>query len=633
MTLRFQITIRVIAVIVLANLALSAVGVLYLRRQWREEVQTRVRLDLNSARAAYESRIDQIEHFLRAAALGDALAAALGSGNRIRSDELVARIFDAARMDMLTLLDADGRVIARGWAPFAGGDDLSHNPLIANVLARREPAQGTLLIGADELTREGPELAERARFRLRPTQAARPTDETIRSEGMVLAAAVPVLDEHGRMLGVVYGGNLLDRQYDLVDAIRDEVFSSRHDQGRSLGTVTIFQRDLRIATNVQLEDGSRAVGTRLSAEVYDEVLVRGHVWASPAFVVNDWYISAYEPIRDPRGEIIGALYVGLLQEPFEKAARQTGGVLLALVGTAAVLSLVLLVAATLWVLRPIGHVVGMTERVAGGDLSARVGIRPPGEMGVLCLSVDAMADAVEHREKQLKLATSQQIGRSEKLASIGRLAAGVAHEINNPLTSVLTFAHLLKEKPNLDSQDQQDLDLIIHETTRVADIVSNLLDFARERPPRKEPLDVNEVIRRTVRLIRSQKQFDRITIEEHLAPGIPAVEGDQNQLQQVLLNLALNSCAAMPSGGHILIATTAGEGHVKIEVSDTGCGIPADVLDMIFDPFFSTKPAGKGTGLGLSVSLGIVQQHGGTLDVESQVGRGSRFSIVLPALG
>ena len=633
MTIRFQITMRVIAVIVLANLALSAVGIAYLRRQWREEVQTRVRLDLNSARAAYDSRIDQIEYFLRAASLGDSLAATLEAGDNARSGELVARVFRASRMDFLTLLDHKGKVVTRGWAPSLGGDDLSQNPLVVAVLARREPAQGTILINADELAREGPELAERARFRLRPTHAARPTDETIRTEGMVLAAAVPVLDEEDRLLGVLYGGNVLNRQHDLVDAIRDEVFSNRYYQGRSLGAVTIFERDLRIATNVKLDDGLRAVGTRLSAEVYDEVLVRGKVWASPAFVVNDWYISAYEPILNPQGEIIGALYVGLLQEPFDKAARRTGGVLLALVGTAAVLSLVLLVVATLWVLRPVGQVVAMSERVVAGDLNARIGIRPPGEMGVLCHSVDAMADAVQQREEQLKLATRQQIGRSEKLASIGRLAAGVAHEINNPLTSVLTFAHLLKEKPNLDDQDQQDLDLIIHETTRVADIVSNLLDFARERPPQKELLDVNDVIRRTVRLIRSQKQFDRITIKEELDEGIPQVEGDRNQLQQVLLNLSLNSCAAMPEGGDISIATSTVAGRVQIDVADSGCGIPADVLDKIFDPFFSTKPVGKGTGLGLSVSLGIVQQHGGAMEVASEEGKGTRFTISLPSIG
>ena len=184
----------------------------------------------------------------------------------------------------------------------------------------------------------------------------------------------------------------------------------------------------------------------------------------------------------------------------------------------------------------------------------------------------------------------------------------------------------------MDEQDQQDLDLIIHETTRAAEIVSNLLDFARERPPKKEPLDVNDVIHRTVRLIRSQKQFDRITIEEQFGESVPRVEGDRNQLQQVLLNLSLNSCAAMPEGGEIRIATSAVNGNVRIEVTDTGCGIPDDVLDKVFDPFFSTKPVGKGTGLGLSVSLGIVQQHGGAMEVESETGKGTRFTIVLPAI-
>ncbi len=632
MTIRFRIIIWAIAVIVLANLALSAAGISYLRHRWREEVQTWVRLDLKSARAAFENRMAGIEAFLRGTALDDSLTAALKTEDRDRAAAWISRVFHASKLDYLTLLDSHGKVLYRGWDPRSHGDDLSQNPAVAEVLARQAPIHAALLVGADELAREGKSLAEKARFRLRPTQAAKPTDETARNEGMVLAAAVPVQDAEGNLKGILYGGNLLNRQDDLVDSIRDDVFSDRQDEGRSLGTVTIFQRDLRIATNVKLDDGTRAVGTRMSAEVYDEVLEKGNIWSSPAFVVNQWYISAYEPIRNPQGKIIGALYVGLLQEPFDKVARRTSGVLLALVGTAAFLSLALLVLATLWVLRPISRVVTMARRVAEGDLTARVGFTPPGELGVLCHSVDAMANAVQQREEQLKTVTRQHIGRSEKLASIGRLAAGVAHEINNPLTGVLTFSHLLKEKPNMDEQDQQDLDLIIHETTRAAEIVSNLLDFARERPPKKEPLDVNDVIHRTVRLIRSQKQFDRISIEEHFSKEIPHVEGDRNQLQQVLLNLALNSCAAMPEGGEIHIATSQVGGRVQIQVSDTGCGIPGDVIDKIFDPFFSTKPVGKGTGLGLSVSLGIVQQHGGIMEVESEPDKGTCFTIVLPAI-
>jgi len=219
---------------------------------------------------------------------------------------------------------------------------------------------------------------------------------------------------------------------------------------------------------------------------------------------------------------------------------------------------------------------------------------------------------------------------SEKLAAVGRLAAGVAHEINNPLTTVLTFSHLIRENEGLGDQDRQDLDLVIRETTRASEIVRGLLDFARERPAVKEALDVNDVVRRTTALLGGQKAFQGIRVQEHLQEDLPAVDGDLNRLQQVLLNLSLNACEAMPQGGTLTISTSARPGSVLLTVADTGCGIRAEHLDRIFEPFFSTKPVGKGTGLGLSVSYGIVQRHGGTLEVESEVGHGTTFTITLP---
>jgi two-component system, NtrC family, sensor kinase len=284
------------------------------------------------------------------------------------------------------------------------------------------------------------------------------------------------------------------------------------------------------------------------------------------------------------------------------------------------------------VVRPIGRIVEMSRKVIDGDISARVDIRPSGEMGDLCHAINGMAEAIAKREGQMKQSLSRQVTRAEKLASIGRLAAGVAHEINNPLTGVLTFSHLMREKPNMDDQDREDLDLIIRETTRAADIVRGLLDFARERPVLMERLDLNEVVRRTVRLIANQKKFEKIDIEELLLEDLPEVHGDMNQLQQVLLNLALNACSAMPSGGRLTIRTMVADDRVLLKISDTGCGIKAEHLDRIFEPFFTTQDVGKGTGLGLSVSHGIIEQHGGDLEVESREGEGSTFSIYLPAL-
>jgi len=239
-------------------------------------------------------------------------------------------------------------------------------------------------------------------------------------------------------------------------------------------------------------------------------------------------------------------------------------------------------------------------------------------------------DVTELKQAGEALRKSEQLRTvSEKLAAVGRLAAGVAHEINNPLTGVLTFAHLLREKDNLDAQDKEDLTLIINETTRAGEIVRGLLDFARERPPVKELLDINEVVRRTIRLLGNQRAFRQITVEEDLCKDLPLVDGDRNQLEQVLLNLSLNACEAMPDGGKLTIRSLAQDNKVLVRVTDTGCGIKKEHLGQIFEPFFSTKPVGKGTGLGLSVSYGIVQEHGGTLEVETEEGNGTTFTVVL----
>ena len=252
-------------------------------------------------------------------------------------------------------------------------------------------------------------------------------------------------------------------------------------------------------------------------------------------------------------------------------------------------------------------------------------------MGVLCRAVDSMAHAVQEREELLKHATRQQIGRSEQLASVGRLAAGVAHEINNPLTGVLAFADMMRDKENLDEQDRQDLELIIRETKRVREIVRGMLDFARETPFVQKPMDINELVRQTFRLLGKRDAFQKITMVEDLGERLPQVNVDKNQLQQVLLNLMLNACEAMPNGGTLMVRSSVANGRVVVAVTDTGCGIKREDLDKIFEPFFTTKPVGKGTGLGLSVSYGILQQHEGTLEVESELGKGTTFVVTLPA--
>jgi len=633
MSIRVKLTIGFIIVIILANATLSLVTVLHIGNVLLREVQTRIRSDLNSAKGVYDDRIDNMAEFLRAASVRRSIVSPLTQGVRGELGVVLQTLREEGKMDMLTLVSARGRVIYRAHNPEQSGDDLSENPIIRKVLKDHRPASGTIIVGHETLKKEGADLASRADLEVLDTPGAQRSEKKFQSDGMVMAAAIPFvsLRRDGKVMGVLYAANLLNRRYEIVDMIRDNQLQNQRYEGKAIGTATIFQGDLRISTNVRNKDGSRAVGTRVSAEVYEHVLAKGRIWADRAFVVNDWYITSYEPIRDPDGRIIGALYVGLLEKPFAQPQRAIVFFFLGMVGFTAVASVALLLVITRMALRPVDRIVAMCRKVIGGDLTARVGICPPGEMGVLCGAIDRMAEAVADREQQLHRRTQRQIGQSEKLAAIGQLAAGTAHEINNPLTGVLTFAHLLKRKKGMSEQDKEDLEVIIQETTRVREIVRGLLDLAHESPSTRKELDLNEVIRQTMTLVRNHPEFSSVVIEENLHDGLPRIYGDKNQLQQVFLNLSLNACEAMPEGGTLSITTSGRDETVIITVSDTGHGIKAEHLDKIFDPFFTTKPVGKGTGLGLSVSYGTIEQHGGSLEVESVEGHGATFTIILSA--
>ncbi len=312
MSIRFKMTMIAIAVMLVANSLLAFIALRYLGSVWLNEVQTRVQRNLNSARAAYQKRVELIAALLQGTAHDHTLAEAIGRSDVAELESLLRNVRLTGKMDFVALVDPAGKVICRAQSQ-QRGDDLSADPLVSRARRERRTETGTVILSRERLLAEGDELAERARFELVPTPAARPTQDRVRTDGMAVAAAVPVCDAQGQLQALLYGGNLLNRRYEIVDAIKKEVFPQEAYRGKDIGTVTIFQGDLRISTNVTMDDGSRAVGTRLSVSVCEAVLDHGGTWAAPAFVVNDWYITAYEPIREPDGRVIGVLYVGLLR--------------------------------------------------------------------------------------------------------------------------------------------------------------------------------------------------------------------------------------------------------------------------------------------------------------------------------
>ncbi|CAG0987468.1 sensor histidine kinase [Geobacter sp.] len=298
--------------------------------------------------------------------------------------------------------------------------------------------------------------------------------------------------------------------------------------------------------------------------------------------------------------------------------------------------------------RPVRALVRHAHLIGGGDLDARVSVKNRDELGDLAEAFNGMTinlkkarveledwgknleDKVEERTQEIKKIQSQLV-HSEKLASLGELVAGIAHEINNPLTGILVFASLLSSDSKLDPSLKGDLDLIVKETQRCARIVKGLLDFSRESMPQKKPSSLNAIMDATLTLICNQACFHDINVIKEYNPDIPEMHMDPNQIEQVFINLLLNACHAIGGPGEIRIRTGFDQERKEAyaAITDNGCGIPEDNLSKIFDPFFSTKE-NKGTGLGLSVSYGIIEGHGGSIDVQSTVGVGTTFTCWLP---
>ena len=303
----------------------------------------------------------------------------------------------------------------------------------------------------------------------------------------------------------------------------------------------------------------------------------------------------------------------------------------------------------MWVVvyRPVKELIKGTRRLAGGDLDYRLPVRSDDELGDLASSFNKMtgelAGVQAKIEEQVRRKTAElekvhkTLLRSEKMASIGKLAATVAHEINNPLFGILTYARLVSRqilKSEITGRDDlvEQLQTIERESKRCGDLVRNLLTFSRQAPSVREPNDLNTVVSRAVLLVKHKLDMQSIELREKLAENLPPVECDANQIQQVILVLLVNASEAMPKGGSVEVSTEfdpqSEQGVVKVK--DTGNGIPPDVLPRIFDPFFTTKEDQNRTGLGLAVAHSIVEQHGGEISVQSTPGQGTEFQVALP---
>jgi signal transduction histidine kinase len=539
--------------------------------------------------------------------------------------------------------------------PPAGPINYGKWPVVQDALKGTGTTRIDIFSG-DDLAAISPALANRARIKLVPTKAALPTTRAQETRGMVVHSATPAMAGKGTLVA----GILLNRNLNFIDTINDLVYPSASLTEGSRGTATLFLEDVRVSTNVRLFENVRALGTRVSKEVRASVLDQGNVWLDRAFVVNDWYISAYEPIIDSFGKRVGMLYVGFLDSPFRAAKKRTllmiGLGFLALIA----LSVPIFLRMARSIFRPLEKMVDTISRAEQGDLGARSGAPgPDDEIGRVSQHLDLMLAQVQERDREQRNwarelntkveertrelreanqrleATTKQLVVSEKLAAVGEITAGIAHEINNPIAVIQGNLDVIREELGQRAAPlKTEFSLIYEQVHSINILVNKLLQFARpeEYAGVIDQHVPDEVINDSIPLVQHLLNKVDITLELDLQASHP-VAMNRTELQQVLINLMVNAIHAMPGGGTLSLRSAnriqGGTEGVEIEVSDTGSGMTPEIVATIFDPFFTTKRS-EGTGLGLSISQQLVTRSNGQIRVESTPGTGTTFYVWVP---
>jgi two-component system NtrC family sensor kinase len=486
--------------------------------------------------------------------------------------------------------------------------------LLSTVMDGQQPQAATEVIDAALLAQIG--LAEQAYIRLKETPKANPEpfDPREGTAGLAQIACAPVLSTDGETNGAVLAGHLFNNDFSMVDHIQAVA---------GVDTVTIFFGDLRVSTNVR-ENGARAIGTRVSQAVFDTVLTQGEPFTGIAYVVNEWFITRYVPLFDHRGEVVGSLYVGARRATFIELQRTLRNriALVSLVAIAPVALLAFPIAHL--ITHPLEEMARASRQVAQGNTKVRIPNRGVGEVAVLGQAFNTMIAELEETQAQLI--------RKEKLASMGQLAAGVAHQLNNPLGTILLFSDIVLQDLPEGTQGHEDVQMIAQEAHRAKEIVTALLNFARQQKVWAQPTALDAVLHELIERARQQPAYEHVQIVEQIAPDLPQIEADPAQLPNVFVNLMDNAVDAMSEGGTLTIQADPSPDRqsVIVQITDTGVGIPPENIKEVFSPFFTTKPLGKGTGLGLSIAYGIVKVHHGAIQVKSQVGKGTTFTITLP---
>jgi len=660
--------------VVLFSLAINRIIADYFQNQTavnRQFVQDQSRQEVRANLTVFKDRIQQtfaagtvaLSSVNRSGMLGDRIALVQKSKQERQSTaKALQAIQSEAGLTFITIVDANGRTILRATNPSVFGDDVlmaDYSSASGPVSSIKHLVQTALngktvtafevfppeTLAAENAIVDGKVVSSLRDYAAVPVIGKDIPPGTVETRALMLTYAAPVMDSGGKMIGVLIAGRLINKDASIVQEIRTLL----QDQA----TIFLDRTDDEIRLSTTRTHGG--IGT---LHIRDEAFTAGSYSErkAPRQVEGEQVIGVFDPIKDYEDVVLGSLYIGRptsLVNAISKAQedilsgieRKRQYYVLALAAVSIVIGVVIASLFSKRITKQIDQLRKGAETISDGNLNYRLRINSGDEIEVLAEQFNAMAaklhdsyqtleKKVEERTRELKESQETMV-QQEKMVGIGQLAAGIAHELNTPLGTIIGYAQMLREdlaiQPSVNG-NLNDVDEIIEQAGRCRDLVKNLLNFSRRSTTEKSETDINGIVRKILLLVEHDFAMKGVRIESELDAKLPKAKVNENEIGQVVLNLANNAVDSMPKGGDLLIRTWYHEpsDRVCIEVRDTGTGISESDRNRIFEPFYTTKDVGKGTGLGLSICYKIVENHMGTMEFDSVIGQGTVFRVFLP---
>jgi two-component system, NtrC family, sensor kinase len=635
MKVQTKFTLAIISIFTALAVGIAIVTVNFVNTKTIREAENRVKIYARTAWEIHESKIGRIRSASEILARDPVVVKLLTEPRNGRSQVAVREYLETVRqdqgMDILNLVAPDGTVLLRTRSPYNTGDTLAADPMIKQVMTTGRGSSGDVILELERLDVEGVGLLERC------IAAAG------ESRGMLSATAVPIR-QGKQLIGIIQAGNLLNGAVEKVDRIRDAVFADERYRGKPVGTATIFMGDIRISTNVMDSSGRRAVGTRASPEVAERVLRQGQSWTGKAYVVDTWYLSQYDPIKDPEGKVIGMLYVGELEQRYLDMRTRAVAQHLAIIVVGLFLALLVIYGMIRGILRPVHNLAEATQRLSSGDLNHRVEVEGKDEVGALSASFNRMAETLERQRQEIESRQRELEDLSSELKSINtnyvEMLGFVAHELKNPLASAMMSLYTVKDGylGAVNPAQRKSLDSVGQSLDYFHDMVRNYLDLSRlekgelEVTKRETALHA-EVVRPVLEGLEREMRERRMVLEDRILDSI-LLKTDVNLLRIIYDNLLSNALKYGREGGTILLDVFENHTQVVLSVRNDGAGIPPEQMPRLFEKFSrldTPECAGqKGSGLGLYICKEVVQKLGGEIWAESKAGEWVRFSFSVP---